>query len=134
MAPGVIGSVPCVTGSQNPSISPDLQTAAEVIDLASRAIGKGLKHLSSIGGADVHQVLAYDLAHAASAVETARSMLDYGAKGDHEGLITCAYTADMAHDLMSKLIGRESLWGLDANPLAAAVPFIGTYRDPEFVA
>jgi len=103
----VIGSVPCVTGSQKPSISPDLQTAAEVIDLASRAIGKGLLHLSSIGGADVHQVLAYDLAHAASAVETARSMLDYGAKGDHEGLITCAYTADMAHDLMSKLMMRK---------------------------
>jgi (2S)-methylsuccinyl-CoA dehydrogenase len=131
---GVIGSVLGVTGSQSPQISPDLQTAAEVIDLASRSIGKSLRHLSAIGGADVHQVLAYDLAHAASAVETARSLLDYGANGEHEGLITCAYTADMAHDLMTKLIGRESLWGLESNPLAAAVPFISTYRDPEFVA
>ncbi|MEY3619174.1 MAG: hypothetical protein RL726_1872 [Actinomycetota bacterium] len=131
---GVIGSVLGVTVSQSSQISPDLQTAAEVIDLASRSIGKSLRHLSAIGGADVHQVLAYDLAHAASAVETARSLLDYGAKGKHEGLITCAYTADMAHDLMTKLIGRESLWGLESNPLAAAVPFISTYRDPEFVA
>ena len=102
--------------------------------MASRAVGKGLRHLASIGGADVHQVLAYDLAHAASAVETARSLLDYGAKGNHEGLITCAYTADMAHDLISKLIGRESLWGLEPNPLAAALPFVSTFRDPEFVA
>ena len=116
------------------SVTPDLQSAAEIIDLASRAVGKGLRQLVAIGGADKHQVLAYDLAHAASAVETARSLLDYGAKGDHEGLITCAFTADMAHELMTKLIGREALWGLDVNPLAAASSFIAIYRDPEFVA
>jgi (2S)-methylsuccinyl-CoA dehydrogenase len=102
--------------------------------LASQAVGKGLRQLAATGGADKHQVLAYDLAHAASAVETARSLLDYGAKGDHEGLITCAFTADMAHELMTKLIGREALWGLDLNPLAAASSFIAIYRDPEFVA
>jgi len=116
------------------SVTPDIQTAADVIDLASRAVGTGLRRLSESGGADVHQVLAYDLAHAASAVETARSLLDYGAKGAHEGLITCAYTADMAHDLMSKLIGREESWGLEPGALDAARPFISTYRDPEFVA
>jgi len=116
------------------SVTPDLQSAAEIIDLASRAVGKGLRQLVAIGGADKHQVLAYDLAHAASAVETARSLLDYGAKGDHEGLITCAFTADMAHELMTKLIGREALWGLEVNPLAAASSFITIYRDPEFVA
>jgi (2S)-methylsuccinyl-CoA dehydrogenase len=116
------------------SVTPDIQTAADVIDLASRAVGTGLRRLSESGGADVHQVLAYDLAHAASAVETARSLLDYGAKGTHEGLITCAYTADMVHDLMSKLIGREDSWGLEPGALDAARPFISTYRDPEFVA
>ena len=116
------------------TVTPDLQTAADVIDLASRVVGKGLRHLSDSGGADVHQVLAYDLAHAASAVETARSMLDYGAKGTHEGLITCAFTADMAHDLMSKILGREDSWGLDDGALDAARPFIRTYREPSFVA
>ena len=116
------------------SVTPDLQSANEIIDLASRAVGKGLRQLAAIGGADKHQVLAYDLAHAASAVETARSLLDYGAKGHHEGLITCAFTADMAHELMTKLIGREALWGLELNPLAAASSFIAIYRDPEFVA
>ena len=116
------------------SVTPDLQSANEIIDLASRAVGKGLRQLAAIGGADKHQVLAYDLAHAASAVETARSLLDYGAKGVHEGLITCAFTADMAHELMTRLIGREALWGLELNPLAAASPFIAIYRDPEFVA
>ena len=45
------------------------------------------------------QVLAYDLAHAAAAVETARSLLDYGAKGDLEAAITCAFVADAVDDL-----------------------------------
>ncbi|MFM8381953.1 MAG: acyl-CoA dehydrogenase family protein, partial [Actinomycetota bacterium] len=120
--------------SPAPSIAPDLQTAAEVIDLASRAVGKGLRHLAATGGADRHQVVAYDLAHAASAVETARSLLDYGAKGDVEGLITCAYTADMAHELASKLLGRESQWGLGGAPFEPVMDFIATYRDPEFLA
>ena len=120
--------------SPAPSIAPDLQTAAEVIDLASRAVGKGLRHLAATGGADRHQVVAYDLAHAASAVETARSLLDYGAKGDVEGLITCAYTADMAHELASKLLGRESQWGLEGAPFEPVMDFIATYRDPEFLA
>ena len=116
------------------SVTPDLQTAADVIDLASRAVGKALRHLASVGGPDKQQVLAYDLAHAASAVETARSLLDYGAKGTHEGLITCAYTADMVHDLMSKMLGREEVWGLEVGALDSVRPFITTYRDPDFVA
>ncbi len=116
------------------TVQPDLRTAADVIDLASRTVGKALRSLAESGGADVHQVLAYDLAHAASAVETARSLLDYGAKGTREGLITCAFTADMVHDLATKILGREGLWGLEANALAPAAPFMVTYRDPEFLA
>ena len=40
------------------SVTPDLQSANEIIDLASRAVGKGLRQLAAIGGADKHQVLA----------------------------------------------------------------------------
>ncbi|MFM8528149.1 MAG: acyl-CoA dehydrogenase, partial [Ilumatobacteraceae bacterium] len=116
------------------TVTPDLQTAADVIDLAARAVGKGVRNLAAIGGPDRHQVLAYDIAHAASAVETARSLLDYGGKGEHEGLITCAFAADMAHDLMGKLLGREELWGLEPGALDVALPFVRTFRDPEFVA
>lgn len=116
------------------SVQPDLRTAADVIDLASRTVGKALRSLAESGGADVHQVLAYDLAHAASAVETARSLLDYGAKGTREGLIACAFTADMVQDLATKILGREVLWGLESNALAPATPFMVIYRDPEFLA
>ena len=55
--------------------TPDLQTAAAIIETARAMVGKGVRTLAATGGPDVQQVLAYDLAHAASAVETARSML-----------------------------------------------------------
>ena len=41
--------------------------------------------------------------HASAQVHTARSLLDYGAKGDTEARITCAFTADMVHDLITRL-------------------------------
>ena len=52
-------------------------------------------------------MLAYDIAHAAAGVATAKALLDYGAKGDLEARITCAFAADMLHDLSAKVIGRE---------------------------
>src|SRR5690606_23504258 len=72
-----ITTVPGVT-------APDLHAAADVIDLARRVVGKAVRHLAANGGPDRHQTLAYDLAHAAAQVETASSMLDYGAKGELE--------------------------------------------------
>ncbi len=114
--------------------TPDLQAAATVIDLAQRVVGRGVRHLADIGGPDQHQVLAYDLAHAAAAVETARSLLDYGAKGDVEARITCAFAADMVHDLLGRLVGREAMWGVEGSPLASAHEFMATYRDPAFLA
>ena len=115
--------------------SPDLPAAADVIDLADRVVGTAVRHLASLeGGADVHQVLGYDLAHAASAVATAKSLLDYGNKGDVEAKITCAYAADMAHELASKILGREEDWGLERDAMANAHAFMSIYRAPEFLA
>ncbi len=115
-------------------VAPDLPAAAEAIDLAHRVVGKAVRHLAATGGPDVHQVLAYDLAHAASGVATARSLLDYGAKGELEAQITCAFAADMLHELASKLLGREQAWGVERDALANAHAFISQFRDPEFLA
>ncbi|MDO9173474.1 MAG: acyl-CoA dehydrogenase, partial [Actinomycetota bacterium] len=82
--------------------TPDLAGAADVIELASSVVGKGVRHLAANGGPDAQQVLAYDLAHAAAQVETARAMLDYGAKGDTEGRLACAFAADMVHDVITR--------------------------------
>jgi (2S)-methylsuccinyl-CoA dehydrogenase len=112
----------------------DLVTAARTIELADAIVGKGVRTLAATGGPDSQQVLAYDLAHAGAAVETARSMLDYGAKGELEAKLTCAFVADMVHDLVTRLIGREKLWGVDPSTLSASHDFVQKYRAPEFLS
>ncbi len=114
--------------------APDLQAASDAIELAEGVVGKAVRHLAASGGPDVHQVVAYDVAHAASAVATARALLDYGAKGTVEAQITCAFTADMVHDLITRIAGRERAWGVDIAPLRDAHPFLEVYRDPTFLA
>ncbi|MFM9131160.1 MAG: acyl-CoA dehydrogenase family protein [Actinomycetota bacterium] len=115
------------------SATPDLQTAASVISIARTMVDTATARLASSGGPDKNQTLAYDLAHVAAAVETARSLVDYGAKGDLEAKITCAFTADMVHDFITRLIGREQLWGVDPSAMAPAHDFVQKYRDPAFL-
>jgi len=116
------------------SPTPDLQRAAEATDLARRVVEQGVRTLATQGGPDDQQVLAYDLAHSAAAVETARSLTDYGNKGNTEALITCAFVADMLHEVSARLLGREDMWGVENNPLAAVHDFMTTFREPEFLA
>jgi (2S)-methylsuccinyl-CoA dehydrogenase len=61
-------------------------------------------------------------------------MLDYGAKGDLEADLTCGFVAEALHDLGSRLIGREAVWRVDADPLAGAREFLACYRSPSFQA
>ena len=112
----------------------DLQAATSVVEIAQGAVRRGLARLTELGGPDANQVLAYDLAHAASAAATAEAMLAYGAKGEVEGRLTCAYVADVTHDLICKLIGREQLWGVDPVVFSTAHDFVTAYRAPGFLA
>ncbi|HUV19332.1 MAG TPA: acyl-CoA dehydrogenase family protein [Ilumatobacteraceae bacterium] len=114
--------------------APDLPAAADAIDLADRVVGKAVRQLAAAGGPDDHQVLAYDIAHAASGVATARSLLDYGAKGEVEAKITCAFAADMLHDLAGKILGREEAWGVERDALTNVHAFVAQFRAPEFLA
>ncbi len=115
-------------------ITADLEWATKIVELASGIVDVGVRQLIVSGGPDEHQVLAYDLAHSAAAVQIASSLLDYGAKGSLEARLTCAFVADMAHELAARLIGREQLWGSRDNSLAGAAGFIAKFRDPDFVA
>ena len=114
--------------------SPDLSAAAATIDLASQVVTAATASLAAAGSIDDNQVLAYDLAHAAAAVETARGLLDYGGKGETEGNITCAFVADAVAELAAKIFGREAEWGVEPGALDGAREFIGTYRAAEFLA
>ena len=112
----------------------DLTTAATIVESTSQLLRRATKHLAETGGPERQQVLAYDLAHASSALETARSLIDYGAKGEVEAAITCAFVADMVHDFATRLIGREQLWTVKIAELANFDAFVATYRAPELLA
>ncbi|MBA2280525.1 MAG: acyl-CoA/acyl-ACP dehydrogenase [Acidimicrobiia bacterium] len=116
--------------------TPDLTAAASAVDTARAVVQSGVRALRDAGGADVAQVLAYDVAHAASAVETASGLLDYGAKGDVEARITCAFVAEVLGELAAKLWGREASWGVAAGVLDGADvrDFVAQWRDAETLA
>jgi len=113
--------------------APDLAAAASAVDLAGKALDAALAHVAANGGVDANQVVAYDLAHAAAAVENARAVLDYGAKGDVEGRIACAFVADAVHDVVTRLIGRDAEWGIDPAMLSGAHQVVAAYRSPAFL-
>src|SRR5688572_15731842 len=104
--------------------APDPADASAVVGLADQAIGLAVRRLTELGGPDAQQVFAYDLAHAAAGVATAKAMLEYGDLGDVEARLTRGFVADTVHDLVSKLIGREQLWGVDPALLAPAHNFV----------
>ncbi|MET0894790.1 MAG: acyl-CoA dehydrogenase family protein, partial [Acidimicrobiia bacterium] len=123
-------------------MSDQLNAGAAAVDLAAEIVDSATEVLArratvdgriSVAKLDEHQVLAYDLAHAASAVEGCTVMVAYGEQGEQESLLARAYIADAIHDLGAKLLGREATWGVDPSLLAPALPFVETHRSPEFL-
>ena len=83
----------------------DLDGAVAGLDLVAGVIDRGARTLAGLGGPDAAQVLAYDLAHAASTAAAARAMVDYGAHGATEALLACAFVAETVHDLITRIAG-----------------------------
>jgi (2S)-methylsuccinyl-CoA dehydrogenase len=113
-------------------VAPDLSAAAATVEVANAVVEAALRNVAD--DIDRSQVVAYDLAHSAAALETARAVLDYGAKGDVEGRIACAFVADAVYDVAARLLGQEAGWGTSADALESALEFVRTYRAPEFLA
>ncbi len=114
--------------------SPSLPDAARAVDLAQELVDQACAAVRGHGGIDANQVVAYDVAHAAAAVATARATLDYGTKGDLEARIAAAFVADVVADLAGKVAGREQLWGVEAGWLEPVREFLETERDPAVLA
>src|SRR5947209_11397989 len=102
--------------------SPDLAAAACAVEVARSVVDGAAAALA--GKLDEQQVVAYDLAHAAAGVENARAVLDYGAKGEVEAKMACAFVADALFDLSMRVFGREELWGTSPGALDAASDFV----------
>src|SRR3954469_17787191 len=113
--------------------APDLPAASAAVDAAQSVVDRAAAHVAANGGIDPNQADAYDLAHAASAVDCGRAMLAYGAKGDVEARMTCAFVADAVYDVATKILGREAQWGVEPGALDGALDFVRSFRDPSFV-
>jgi (2S)-methylsuccinyl-CoA dehydrogenase len=114
--------------------TPDLMAAAAAVTKAQSVVDAGVAALVEAGGPDAAQVLAYDIAHAAAAVRTAEAVLTYGAQGDTEARIACAFVADAVADLATRTIGRSREWGVAADWMAPVEEFVSSFRDPEFLS
>ncbi|MFN2526249.1 MAG: acyl-CoA dehydrogenase family protein [Actinomycetota bacterium] len=90
--------------------------------------------MASSGDVDRDQVVAFDLAHATATLETARAVVDYGAKGEVEGRIACAFVAEAVHDVATRLLGREEEWGTSPGALDEALSVTRAYRSPAFLS
>jgi (2S)-methylsuccinyl-CoA dehydrogenase len=121
--------------------TPDLNAAAEAVEIARAVCRKAAARLAELSGEDGrisvaqldrHQVLAYDLAHATAGIEGAAVMCDYGQHGGLEARLACLFTAEAIADLVARLVGREAEWGVSAAELSPAGEFVNAHRAPEF--
>ncbi len=111
-----------------------LTDAARAVDLAQELVDRACASVRDHGGIDPNQVVAYDVAHAAAAVATARATLAYGTRGDAEARIATAFVADVVADISGKVAGREELWGTDAEWAEPVRDFLVSERDPSVLA
>jgi (2S)-methylsuccinyl-CoA dehydrogenase len=111
-----------------------LAAAASALDLADRLIEGACVAVGAGGGVEANQVVAYDLAHAAAAVATARAALDYGSHGDTEEALATAFVADVVGDLIGRVVGREAEWGTEPDWHRPAGAFLAARRAPAALA
>ncbi|MGD0880371.1 MAG: acyl-CoA dehydrogenase family protein [Acidimicrobiales bacterium] len=120
--------------TSDPLPHPDLLAAADAVAVARSVVDAGITAMTAAGGPDAAQTLAYDVSHAAAAVRTAQAVLAYGAHGDTESRIACAFVADAVADLAARTFGRSTEWGIGSDWMAPIEGFVATYRRPDFVA
>jgi len=135
-APAATTAVRAVAGvrTEAPPTEPDLAAAAMALAAAEAVLDGATNAIAARGGIDDNQVVAYEVAHAAAAVATAIAAVDYGAAGRVEGLLACAFVADVVADLAAKLSGRAEDWGASSNALDDARSFVHRFHSPAFLS
>jgi (2S)-methylsuccinyl-CoA dehydrogenase len=111
-----------------------LAAAADAVDLAQHLVDRACASVRDGGGIDANQVVAYDVAHAAAALSSARAALEYGEHGDEETRIAAAFVADVVAELVGRVAGREPLWGVEFGWAEPAAGFLDAQRDPAVLA
>ncbi len=111
-------------------------TLVDAADVAATLQGVVDRALDTLVGVNIddHQVVAYDVAHAAAAVASATNLLAYGDRGEAEAQLTVAFIADVAHDVGARLLGREAAWGCEIGALDSVRAFMSAGREPGLLA
>jgi (2S)-methylsuccinyl-CoA dehydrogenase len=124
-----------MSGESLPTAAAAVETTEALVNAAARRLAERstVDGRISVSALDEHQVVAYDLAHAASAVAGCRVMLEYAKHGDLEASLAYIYIADAIADVGARIAGREAAWGVELSALAPAQPFVAEYRDPAFL-
>ncbi len=121
-----------------------LDQARTLVTALRTAIDTSVGHLAresekdgriSVAKLDEHQTIAYDVAALASAVRAAESALGYGERGDHEAKLALAFADEVAADLLGRVQGRWSEFGISREVLADdALEAMVAGRDTAFLA
>ncbi len=112
----------------------DLTTSRELLALADDVVVAGVAALAARGGPDENQSFAYDLAHSASALATARASVAYGEFGETESDLASAFVGLALGDLAARVLGREATWGVKDGWYAPFADFVSRQRDPAVLA
>jgi (2S)-methylsuccinyl-CoA dehydrogenase len=98
------------------------------LDAAREALAVARRHLGEGDGPE--QVVLFDLAYMASALEAAAVMLSYGERGAVERKLATVFVAGVLHDVRTRLDGRAHLFGVEEG----AVPGLVAGRDPALLS
>jgi (2S)-methylsuccinyl-CoA dehydrogenase len=100
----------------------------EELDSAREALVSACRSLTDGDGPE--QVVLFDLAYMASALEAAAVLLPYGERGEVERKLATVFAADVLHDIRTRLDGRAHLFGIEEG----AVPGLAPGRDPALLS
>ena len=117
---------------------PDLAALESALGLGFGLVRDATARLAALTGGgrtlDDEQVLAYDLAHAAAGLETARAAAAYGRLGPDEARIAVVFAADVLGDLVARTAGREASWGTEPGWHRGLGELLSSGRSPALMA
>ncbi len=108
-------------------IDADLPAAEAALSAVSDVVDAGCAALRASGPIDENQLLAYALAHAASARHAATSLVARSEPDARSALAACVFVADVATELNAAVWGNEATWGVSSDPLAAHRSFVARF-------
>jgi len=112
----------------------DLDQAAEALELGRGLVARAAGHLAARGGVEANQALAYDLSHAAAALQAGEAALAGADAGQPWAALAVAFAAEALAALGARLVGRGRALGVDPADLDRTGAFLERWRDPERLA